>query len=150
MYKVKSLICQASLPSWWQRRSPSRSESLSSLIVSNEGTAPSSRLQRDLDLYERKCKLYFSKITGDGEARLNGKSELDILDPLLFWIAQEDCEEFQTDLASIAQDILAVPATSVPSERLFSISGILSQNRSSSILPDNLEKRVLIRANQYL
>ena len=37
--------------------------------------------------------------------------------------------------------------TSVHSERLFSISGILSDNRSSQIKPHNLEPRVLIKAN---
>ena len=61
------------------------------LVDSNEGTAPSSRLERDLEVYEKKCKLYFSKIAG--EARLKEKSELDIPDPLLFWIAQVN---FQT------------------------------------------------------
>ena len=48
----------------------------------------------------------------------------------------------------IAQDIMAVPATSVPSERLFSISGILSDDKRCNISPENLERRVLLKVNQ--
>ena len=57
--------------------------------------------------------------------------------------------EFWTELPRIAQDILAVPATSVPSERLFSISGILSEDKRCNISPENLERRVLLKANSY-
>ena len=55
---------------------------------------------------------------------------------------------FLTALPALTQDIMAIPATSVPSERLFSISGILSENRRSRISPENLENRVLIKANK--
>ena len=41
---------------------------------------------------------------------------------------------------------MAIPAST--SERLFSISGILSENRRSRISPENLENRVLIKANK--
>ena len=37
--------------------------------------------------------------------------------------------DFWTDLPRVTQDILAVPATSVPIERLFSINWILSENK---------------------
>ena len=63
---------------------------------------------------------------------------------------QEISGDFWTDLPTIAQDILAVPATSVPSERLFSISGILSDDKKCNISPENLERRVLLKANPYL
>ena len=61
---------------------------------------------------------------------------------------KESSNEFLTALPALAQDIMAIPATSVPSERLFSISGILSENRRSRISPENLENRVLIKANK--
>ena len=61
---------------------------------------------------------------------------------------KETSKEFLTALPALAQDIMAIPATSVPSERLFSISGILSENRRSRISPANLENRVLIKANK--
>ena len=97
------------------------------------------------------------------EARLGNKAELKSPDPLVFWLAQvcinlsfmfvpnfihdfkETSKEFLTELPTLTQDIMAIPAsTSVASERLFSISGILSENRRSRISPENLENRVLI------
>ena len=61
-----------------------------------------------------------------------------------------DSRDFATDLPEVALDLLACPATSVPLERLFSISGILSEGRSSSISAEQLERRTLTMANPYL
>ena len=55
--------------------------------------------------------------------------------------------KYETLLAQIAEDILCIPATSTPSERLFSISGLLASGVMSNISPINLEKRVLIKVN---
>ena len=55
-----------------------------------------------------------------------------------------------TALPHIAEDILAIPASSVPSERMFSVAGLLSLGRMGLISPDNLEKRVLIKCNPFL
>ena len=63
-------------------------------------------------------------------------------DYYLLW--QEKCGDFQTDLPLLAQDLLCCPSTSVPSERLFSISGLLSDNRSSQIKPHNLGGKLII------
>ena len=101
------------------------------------------------------------------EARLGNKAELKSPDPIVFWLAQvcinlsfmfvpnfihdfkETSKEFLTELPTLTQDIMAIPAsTSVPSERLFSISGILSENRRSRISPENLENRV--RFNNFI
>ena len=71
-------------------------------------------------------------------------------DPLDFWLRQEKTKEFETGLVTIAQDVMAIPATGVPSERTFNISGILSDNKMSTITPSNLEKRVLIKCNKNL
>ena len=72
------------------------------------------------------------------------------MDPLLFWFQQEACGEYSTTLPYVAQDLMAVQSTSVSSERLFSISGFLSQNRSSHISPKLLEARVILKANKIL
>ena len=71
----------------------------------------------------------------------------------LKWLAPNlssfaDIGESQYSLnARVAQDILTIPATSTPSERLFSASGLLSEGKMSSISPENLEKRVLVKVN---
>ena len=63
---------------------------------------------------------------------------------------QEKCGEFRTDLPLLAQDLLCCPSTSVPSERLFSISGLLSDNRSSQIKPHNLGGKLIIIPSEFL
>ena len=65
-------------------------------------------------------------------------------------ISQEKNPDYETSLLKIAQDILVMPASSVPSERMFSLSGILSMGRMGLISPTNLEKCVRVKANPYL
>lgn len=66
-------------------------------------------------------------------------------DPLKFWSGNKDM--FQTALPLIAIDVLTVTATSTPSERLFSQSGLLSKDKFGRITPKNLELRVLGKIN---
>ena len=47
-------------------------------------------------------------------------------DPMDFWVKELKCYQFESSLSCLALDIMAIPASSVPSERLFSISGLLS------------------------
>ena len=86
----------------------------------------------------------------DDNGNLRTETTLPLTDPMEFWIAQEYSKGYRTDLPIVAQDILAIVPTSVPSERTFSVSGVLSQNRYASITPANLERRVLIKCNKYL
>lgn len=69
---------------------------------------------------------------------------------ITIFVLQEKTKEYQTVLPALAQDIMVIPATSVPSERTFNISGMLSENKMSNISPTNLENRVLIKCNPYL
>ena len=55
-----------------------------------------------------------------------------------------------SDLPLLAQDILAAPASSVASERLFSVAGLLTKEKKSNIKPVNLQRRVLIKGNPSL
>lgn len=50
-------------------------------------------------------------------------------------------------LSQLAKKYLAVPATSVPSERAFSIAGHIVQERRSCLLPENINMLVFLSSN---
>ena len=70
------------------------------------------------------------QLVEDGDGNLE---EVAMDDPLDYWVEHE--ARFETILPLIAEDILIIPATSTPRERLFSVSGILSGGKMSSISP---------------
>lgn len=53
-------------------------------------------------------------------------------------------------LSLLAQAILAVPATSAPSERVFSIAGLVVQAKRSSLVPENVNKIIFVHNNEHL
>ena len=71
--------------------------------------------------------------------------EILMKDPLDYWVSEET--RYYSPIARVAQDLLTIPATSTPSERLFSASGLLTEGKMSHISPENLEKRVLAKVN---
>ena len=73
------------------------------------------------------------------------REEVLMRDPLDYWAAEDT--RYYSPIARVAQDLLTIPATSTPSERLFSASGLLTEGKMASISPENLEKRVLARVN---
>ena len=78
------------------------------------------------------------------------KPELRTVDPLDYWLKQEKLSDWLSILPGLAQDIMCVPASSVPSERTFSITGVLSSGKFSTIKPETLEMRMLVKCNPHL
>ncbi|XP_067125595.1 E3 SUMO-protein ligase ZBED1-like [Centruroides vittatus] len=68
-------------------------------------------------------------------------------DPLLWW---KDHESSFPRLACLAKYILSVPATSIPSERAFSVKGILWNEKKSNLSPAKLDKTLFIHENHDL
>ena len=58
-------------------------------------------------------------------------------DPLWFW--QVNGSRYPL-LAPVARFVLAIPATSVPSERLFSTAGLVMDRLCASMAPDMVQK----------
>ena len=50
-------------------------------------------------------------------------------------------------LFKIARSYLHIPATSVPSERIFSLAGYIVCDRRSKILSKNVNKAIFLKAN---
>jgi zinc finger BED domain-containing protein 1 (E3 SUMO-protein ligase ZBED1) len=65
-------------------------------------------------------------------------------DPLLWW--KEHAARFPL-LAQLARRLLAIPATSAPSERLFSASGQLVSLKRASLSPETVEDIMLLRGS---
>jgi hypothetical protein len=68
-------------------------------------------------------------------------------DDLLQWWKQQ-AETFPK-LSLLAQGILAVPATSSPSERVFSTAGLVLQAKRSSLAPENVNKIIFVHDNAH-
>ena len=68
-------------------------------------------------------------------------------DDVLHWWKRQ-AETFPR-LSSLAQGILAVPATSAPSERVFSIAGLILQAKRSSLAPENVNKLIFGHNNGH-
>jgi len=69
-------------------------------------------------------------------------------DDLLQWWKQQ--KDTFPKLWLLAQRILAVPATSAPSERVFSIAGLVLQAKRTSLAPENVNKIIFVHNNGHL
>lgn len=67
-------------------------------------------------------------------------------DLLQWWKRQADTFP---KLSLLAQGILAVPATSAPSERVFSTAGLVLQAKRSSLAPENVNKIIFVHDNAH-
>ena len=84
------------------------------------------------------------------ELTLYASSKLDIsedVDPLQFWT---DGENAYPLLASLAYDLLCIPASSAPVERVFSTAGLISSGRRNRISDKNFGARDHVKKKQGL
>jgi len=130
----------------------------SSVALYEDGSSTSiSNLEMDMSTYESRSKEYFYQKSVKAALEANkdinenedGVTNVTYTDPLPFWVKEAQSSCYKTTLAHVAEDLLLTPVTSVCSERMFSISGILSSNRSSNISPEFLERRILLKTNQF-
>ncbi|KAG5898983.1 hypothetical protein JTB14_004702 [Gonioctena quinquepunctata] len=71
------------------------------------------------------------------------KSNTDV-DPLLFWkVAGEDLKPME----QVARKFFCIPATSAESERVFSLTGQLIENRRSRLKQKNVDRMVFLNKN---
>lgn len=65
-------------------------------------------------------------------------------DPILFW---KNNKQMLGALCEVALKYSCIPATSVPSERVFSKAGQIVSARRNRLLPDNVDKLIFLNAN---
>lgn len=63
-------------------------------------------------------------------------------DPIIWW--KNHCCEFPT-LSLMARDFLAIPATSAPSERVFSTCGLIITKKRNRMAPELLDALVCLQ-----
>ena len=56
-------------------------------------------------------------------------------------------QEMSGGLVPVAKKLLAIPATSTPSERSFSVAGRLIEERRTSLDPDNVNALLFLHSN---
>ena len=66
-------------------------------------------------------------------------------DPISFWIEHE--KKFPL-LSPFAIDVLSIPGSSAPIERIFSTAGESSSGKRNRLMDKNLEREVLLRKNK--
>ena len=71
-------------------------------------------------------------------------------DPITFWTNEEVAQNFPL-LSVIAIDLLIIPGSSAPVERMFSTTGDASSGKRNQLTDKNLEREIMIRKNrQYI
>ena len=66
-------------------------------------------------------------------------------DPLCYW---EEVKEYPL-LSTIALDVLAIPASSAPIERVFSTAGDSTSGKRNRLADKNLEREILLKKNKH-
>ena len=90
-------------------------------------------IRLEIDHYKSEKKMSLFKIV-DGERFFN--------DPLSWW---RDHESRYPHLASLSPRILCIPATSAPSERLFSSAGLTIANDRANVMPHHAESVIFLK-----
>ena len=70
----------------------------------------------------------------------------DNADPFAFWLDQASVYPL---LSPVAIDVLAIPASSAPVERVFSTAGESTTGKRNRLSDHNLEREVLLRKNRH-
>lgn len=70
----------------------------------------------------------------------------DDADPFEYWLSQQATYPL---LSSIAVDILTIPGSSAPVERVFSTAGESTMGKRNRLSDHNLEREVLLRKNKH-
>ena len=68
-------------------------------------------------------------------------------DPIEFWLSSAHS---YPKLFDVATDILSVPASSAPVERVFSVSGDACRGKRNRLSGQNLERETLLRVNKAI
>ncbi|XP_065662672.1 zinc finger BED domain-containing protein 4-like [Hydra vulgaris] len=120
----------------------------------SEQLPPSKKNQADPELYDLLADFKTAATPLSNANRNDTKHELDkylalpltACDPLQFW-KDNDCEHKLPTMALIGRKLLAIPATSTASERVFSVCGVTVSECRARLNPETLERLIFLKYN---
>ena len=106
-----------------------------------------------LEEEERNVEVEADKVTAESLVEQYLKEPLQDYKPLSYWKLYEknagNCK-VKAAFLSVVKKLLTPPATSTNVERLFSIAGMISDQRRKRLLPQRLEKILFLRENLFM
>ena len=112
---------------------------------------PAKRSSLDLDLFFGEAS--DTQVSGSAQAEkevstfFNENAAPSSTDPLRWWQTHES--RFSL-LSNVAKQVLCVPATSVPSERVFSAAGHIVSKLRAALSPGNIDALIFLQQNRLL
>jgi hypothetical protein len=88
-----------------------------------------------INIAEQELSRYLSAVPGEGDEELT----------LLEW--WKKYEPFYPNMARLAKKYLAIPASSVPSERVFSVAGTIVNKKRNRLSPKNIDLFIFLNKN---
>lgn len=114
--------------------STSKNESyVEELAEKHSNLASVARTSTSQTAVERECYLLLSM-----------HNKIKVTNVLSYW---KDHAKLMPTLTNVAAQIYGIPATSTPSERNFSVAGLIVNQRRTQITPDNLDKVIFMHNN---
>lgn len=113
--------------------STTKNESYIDELAEKHSTLSSVATNVSQSALERECYLLLSM-----------HNKIKITNVLIYW---KDHSKLMPNLSSVASQVFAIPATSTPSERNFSVAGLIVNQKRTQITPDNLDKVIFMHNN---
>nr|XP_039270001.1 zinc finger BED domain-containing protein 4-like [Styela clava] len=147
--KVKGAL-ELDLAKILQKHSPTHSEAAAPSIQSSPQLSPVGKiLKLAFDSSESDSSTDTDPVSMGDEINkyFSLKVVADNKDPLIWW---KENENLFPNLVKLVQEYLGIPATSMPSERVFSVAGNTATELKSSLTGFHVEALVFLKANKNL
>jgi len=112
---------------------PSKKTALEDLLGDSFSAEPAEQfnrgVEREIEMYRREASIPLTSC------------------PLKWW--RENCSLYPL-LSPLAKAYLSIPATSVPSERVFSTAGDIVTAQRSQLLPENVDMLIFLKKNMSI
>ena len=100
----------------------------------------------DTESWLRLAQVMLAQLILSNRRRVGEVSKMTPDDVMTWWESQNT----YPNISKLARALLAIPATSVPSERIFSLAGLAINAKRSGLLPSSVDKMIFVHENVHL